>query len=386
MQKKYLGMILLVILSLTIVGCSTTDNTSSSSEIPVVVSEDARVIVDGTLLPAKDVSLAFGASARIASIQVEEGQKVNQGDILSSLANSEAYLAELQNAKLALIEAQNNQQNLIDNAPLAYVEAWQSMIDSKTLVDQAQTDLDNFDVDNYQDRIDDTTADLVEATNDYNDAKEDYDDYADLDKDNATRKKYEDAMNNALEKLNDKKADLTVIENEYAQLQKDLESAQTTYNKAVQDMQDLQDGPKASDLNLVQARIDAAQAQIDAAQAMIDQLSIIAPFDGTIIKINYQENEFINAGAPLIILADTSAWKVETDDLTEYDVVNIQVGQLVTLEPEADATQILNGTVEKISQISELKEGDQTYTTTILINGVPNESLRWGMSINVIFE
>jgi multidrug efflux pump subunit AcrA (membrane-fusion protein) len=386
MQKKYIGMILLVILSLTIVGCSTTDNTPSTTDIPTVVSTDARVIVDGTLMPVEDVSLAFGASARIETIQVEEGQMVSEGDVLANLANSETYLADLENAKLALIDAQNNQQDLLENAPLAYVEAWQSMIDAKTLVDQSQTDLDNFDDDNYQDRVDEAKADLLEATNDYTDAQNDFQDYADLDKDNSTRKKYEDTMNNALEKLNEKKADLTVIENEYAQLQKDLESAQATYNKAIQDMQDLQDGPKQSDLDLVQARIDTAQAQIDAAQAMIDQLTITAPFTGTVVKINYDENEFISAGTPLFIFADTSAWKVETDDLTEYDVVKIQIGQLVTLEPEADPTQTLTGTVGNISQIAEPKEGDQTYTTTIIINGTPSDTLRWGMSMNVIFE
>ena len=386
MQKKYLGIILLVIVSLTIVGCATTNEESSPTQIPPITSTDSRVIVDGVLRPIKDLELAFGASARIATINGEEGQSVQQGDLLANLANTETYLAELENAKLALVQAQNDQQDLIDNAPLSYVEAWQKMIDAKALVDETQTALDSFDTTDYQDRVDEATADLLEATSEYNDAQADFQDYADLDQNNATRKKYENAKNDALETLNQKKADLTEIENEYAQLQKDLESAQSAYTKASQDSQALQEGPKQSDLNLVQARIDTAQAQIAAAQAMIDQLSITAPFDGVIIKVNYDANEFINAGAPLFILADTSAWKVETEDLTEYDVIDIKIGQLVTLEPEANPTETLTGTVSNISQIAELKEGDQTYTTTILINGTPNSNLRWGMSMNVIFE
>ena len=243
MQKKYLGIILLVIVSLTIVGCATTNEESSPTQIPPITSTDSRVIVDGVLRPIKDVELAFGASARIATINVEEGQSVQQGDLLANLANTETYLAELENAKLALVQAQNDQQDLIDNAPLSYVEAWQKMIDAKALVDETQTALDSFDTTDYQDRVDEATADLLEATSDYNDAQADFQDYADLDQNNATRKKYENAKNYALETLNQKKADLTEIENEYAQLQKDLESAQSAYTKASQDSQALQEGP-----------------------------------------------------------------------------------------------------------------------------------------------
>ena len=83
MQKKYLGIILLLIVSLTIVGCATTNEESSPTQIPPITSTDSRVIVDGVLRPIKDVELAFGASARIATINVEEGQSVQQGRSVS---------------------------------------------------------------------------------------------------------------------------------------------------------------------------------------------------------------------------------------------------------------------------------------------------------------
>jgi hypothetical protein len=76
---------------------------------------------------------------------------------------------------------------------------------------------------------------------------------------------------------------------------------------------------------------------------------------------------------------------VETEDLTELQVPDLEVGQGVTVSPEALPDVALAGTVESISKISEIKSGDVTFTATIRLDEF-DPRLRWGMTVTVVFE
>jgi multidrug efflux pump subunit AcrA (membrane-fusion protein) len=76
---------------------------------------------------------------------------------------------------------------------------------------------------------------------------------------------------------------------------------------------------------------------------------------------------------------------VETDDLTEIEVVDVQEGQKVTVVADALPGVEMNGTVESINQVFEEKRGDITYTVRIALDN-PDPRLRWGMTVVVTFE
>ena len=87
----------------------------------------------------------------------------------------------------------------------------------------------------------------------------------------------------------------------------------------------------------------------------------------------------------MVTLADLSHLQVETDDLTELDVVEISIGQKATIVPDAIQEIEIKGEVIAISEIYEEKRGDITYTALILIED-PDPRLRWGMTVAVTFE
>jgi multidrug resistance efflux pump len=89
-------------------------------------------------------------------------------------------------------------------------------------------------------------------------------------------------------------------------------------------------------------------------------------------------------GQPVAKWADLSEWYVETTDLTEIDVVNIEVGQTVEVAADALPGNIMNGTVTAIQDTFQEVRGDITYVTRIkLEDAVPG--LRWGMTVLVSF-
>jgi HlyD family secretion protein len=93
----------------------------------------------------------------------------------------------------------------------------------------------------------------------------------------------------------------------------------------------------------------------------------------------------MNPGVPVVQLADFTAWQVETTDLTELDVVNLDIGQKVNVEVDALPGQRLEGTIAEIASMSVLKHGDVTYQVTVALENSENLPLRWGMTAFVDF-
>ncbi len=111
----------------------------------------------------------------------------------------------------------------------------------------------------------------------------------------------------------------------------------------------------------------------------------MATIDGTIVDLNLIAGQQVTPGAPVLRLADFSQWYVETDNLTELEVIDVQPGQKATIVADALPDVLLSGQVESISDVFEEKRGDITYTARILLNEF-DPRLRWGMTTVVSFE
>ena len=89
--------------------------------------------------------------------------------------------------------------------------------------------------------------------------------------------------------------------------------------------------------------------------------------------------EIAAPGMRLISLADVTQWEVDTDDLTEMEVVGVQPGAAVNITLDALPGMTLKGQVISITPRSTTKSGDVTYTVKISIAD-PDPRLRWGMT------
>ena len=85
------------------------------------------------------------------------------------------------------------------------------------------------------------------------------------------------------------------------------------------------------------------------------------------------------AVVPAVELADLSAWQVETDDLTELDVVRVQEGDRVSVTFDAIDDLELPGKVVHIKPIGREKLGDITYVVTVRL-AEQDARLRWNMT------
>ena len=134
--------------------------------------------------------------------------------------------------------------------------------------------------------------------------------------------------------------------------------------------------------------IQASEADVTEAQTVLMQrymeledTELRAPFAGTIASLDLDIGEQVAAGTPVARLADQSEWHVETDDLTETDVVQVAVGQPVKVTVDAIPDQEFDGVVTEVAPRSETKRGDVTYTVTIELTDSDDLLVRWGMTV-----
>ena len=86
-----------------------------------------------------------------------------------------------------------------------------------------------------------------------------------------------------------------------------------------------------------------------------------------------------------VSVADTSAWMIETTDITELEVVDVEVGQSITYTADALPDVEMGGVVTAISQSSYTQSGDVIYTVYIKVEDVDPRA-KWGMTVEVTFN
>ena len=89
------------------------------------------------------------------------------------------------------------------------------------------------------------------------------------------------------------------------------------------------------------------------------------------------------AGSPVITMADFSSWLVATTDLTELLVVDLKVGDHVTIQVDSLPGASLKGKVIAISKTASVVRGDVTYPVKIELEDTGELPLRWGMTVFV---
>jgi multidrug efflux pump subunit AcrA (membrane-fusion protein) len=343
--------------------------------IPTVVA-DTQIVAEGRIVPRDDVFLSFFAAGQVAEVLVEEGDLVKAGDVVARLGNREEIEASIANGQAELLAAQQARNTLYENVEVGRATLAREISAANRAVRDAQYNLDNFTVPTKQQKLTPMEAVVVmkEALDEARAAFEPV--------------KYRSSSDPTRE---DRKEDLDDAQSDYnsavrrLELETTVSQAQARLDKAIQDFQALQDGPDPDDLAAVEARIAAAEASIRAAEAALDNLELVATIDGTLLKQDLVVGQSVTPGQPVMRLVDFSQMYVETDDLTELEVVEIEIGQNTSVVPDALPGLTLSGVVEEIGKLYEEKRGDITYTVRILLED-DDDRLRWGMTVVVTFE
>lgn len=144
-------------------------------------------------------------------------------------------------------------------------------------------------------------------------------------------------------------------------------------------------GPRAESVAVAEADVASAVAALQQALVALGETELRAPFAGTVAALNIETGEQATPGASLAQLADLTTWEIETEDLTELDIVGVTAGTQVELTFDAIPDLTMTGTVKRVRPIGEDNRGDIVYTV-VIDPAQQDERFLWNMTTVVTLE
>jgi HlyD family secretion protein len=400
------------------------DTAGDAADTAVPAVSGSRVVADAKIVPATSADLSMSAGGIVKLLSVQEGDAVEAGQVLVQLDDAQQQVgvaqaqANLQRAQanLAQLQAGARTEELAQaEAGLAAAEAAYarvaeaaapgSIAAAQASVAQAQAGLQQVLEGPSEEamiaakaNLKNAEAQLRNATSAYNRVKENSD--IGMRPESLALEQATIAWESAKAQMADLENGATpatiaaaragvnqaLVQLDTAQksLPNDVAAAQASVEQAKAQLALIKAGARPEAVQIAEADVAAAVASLQQALVALGDTELRAPFGGVVATVNTALGEQVAPGAPLILIADTSSWEIETSDLTEFDVVGIRPGDRVSLTFDAIPDLELPGVVSRIRPIGEDNRGDTVYKVVV----TPEENdprLLWNMTAVVEF-
>lgn len=361
----------------------------------------ATVLAEGELAAVNPVlSLAVEANGRLQQIHVQPGDRVEAGDVIAAL-DDDALQDAVTDAQLGVARAENS----LAQAQLTLDDllSWQP---DETAVALAEANLAAAQVAYENAQSSDAAAansltaarvNLEQAQRNLAEAQEAYDTAFD------PGREWEFGVPGRKERLEQERE---AAERNLAFAEENLEVAQAEYNLALaglnadtavsanasllnaqQALADATAGPKASEIDAARLQVEQAaialeQAEFTLAQAedALDNAEVTAPWAGTVLSVEVAPGGMVSAGAPVVTLLDTEQLQFHTNNLSERDLAQIDVGQPAAVTLKAFPNDTLAGTVAGVAPQASGMVGDAAIFTVEIELAPTDLALRPGMT------
>jgi HlyD family secretion protein len=156
-----------------------------------------------------------------------------------------------------------------------------------------------------------------------------------------------------------------------AQAQRDIAQAQLDLLRA---------GARSSETAAAEAQVEQAQVAVDSARLASKRANLEAPLEGTVASIAIEIGESVSPQMPAMTLVSDSQFSIEAD-VDEADIGWIEIGQEVKITFDAFPEQELVGRVLAIAPLASVDLGIVSYRVTIESQEA-SLPLRAGMTAN----
>ena len=377
----------LLALSLFITGCESVAAAQSAATPNAQSIEVKDIAATGKVVPAQKAMLSFALPGQVVELRVDVGSVVKQGNVIAQL-DTAALDAEVAKAQTALAFAQASLDRVKAGPRSEQVAEAKSNLEAANAGvaqaaanrDQVKSGATQTEIDNAKAAVQQAYIEMVQARTKHDLLQQDHDKHkAGQEQVDDAFKQYQIADTNLkaaqarLEKLLSG-ADTDTLR--VAQAQLGAASADYQAQQAQVDL--LLAGARPEDIAVYEANGAQAKAALDLARLARDKAELVAPFDGTVAEVYIRQSQYVNAGAPVVLIADLAGLRAETTDLSEKDIAGVAIGDKAILTFDALPGVSVDGAVTQIAPKGEQSTG-VNYTVTIDLNQLP-ERVRWGMT------
>ena len=366
----------------TIVLGAPSEATTTSPSVPAAsASVRGGIVASGIVVPAQEAHLAFLSGGNVTTVNVVVGSKVKAGDVLVELDSTLAQL-DLEHAQRTLREM---------TSPAAIAAAEEVAALALEARDDRYHDVLAL---NYGrasvDMIDEVQAEITRAEKRLEAAEAGSKRVANKSLDNSGRANALLALNDAKTYLNSLHANYEWYisppsETDVAKTTAQAAIAEAAYQEAEWHLAALkgEDFPvNASGAMLTQ--LQQAQADLVAAQKRLEQTRLVAPFSGVVAQVNLAVGDFVSPSQVLVIVSGLENIQVKTTDLSERDILRVQIGASAEIAIDA-LGESFRATVVSISPVADTLGGDVVYEVTLDFEEKP-AGILGGMTAEVAID
>jgi HlyD family secretion protein len=383
------------VLALVAAGCGNGAQAPTPTPLPAVEASQAA-LAEARVVPAAHAALSFRTAGNVAQVLVAEGAEVKKGQALVRL-ESGAEAAAVLAAEAALAAAQADLDQLTAGASPAELAGAQAAVDrarasaAKVASGPVAEDLaiGERQVEEAKNALWGLQAERDALCGRAN-ADCDADDVAASAACKAAREDSQAGCDGAQAAVQAAEERVRIAQLQLDRLRRgadpdDRRAAQAAVREAEAQADQVRAGTRVEALAAARARVDQASAALEQARLQMDATVLRAPLAGTVAMLDARVGEQVLPGVPVAQVADLAHLEVQTDDLTEVNVVGLEPGDPATITFDAIPDLTLDGKVARIRALGENRQGDIVYTVVI----EPDQQdprLRWNMTASVAIE
>jgi HlyD family secretion protein len=327
----------------------------------------STVRASGTIEPEARLELSLSIPGTVAEIEVKEGQRVHEGEVLARLDTTELELAVAQ-AEQAYLAQQLTYSQTVAGAKPEEIAAVEAQLAS------AEAQYKDLQAGPKADQVAAAKAEVAQARTQLKVAQDTFDQI----KGTPTEKDWL--------QLQTAQAALKAAETSYKQVVKgastaQLSAAQAQIQQAQANLARLQ--PDPDQVAIARLQVEQAQIALEQARLRLEKAVLVAPFDGVVAELNLTRGEAVAASGlrPAAVLVDLSQYHI-TLSVDEIDVGYLQSGQAVAVTADALPDLTIAGKVKRIAPVATVAGAVVAYQVTVSLE--PSDApLRAGMSANV---
>jgi multidrug efflux pump subunit AcrA (membrane-fusion protein) len=359
--KTLLTAVILLVVVGSLFGCSPSpvDTETPEEQVIAVQRGDLSVYITaaGNLALSHTEDLAFEVAGTVEEVLVEEGDNVDERQVLARLDTSEYE------DNLELL------QEIIETAEDQLTAAQRQLAAEQNNLLQAEINLRNNQITlakvdgtfewpdpDYETPLESSEAELNDAEHLLRLAKK-YDDGT---------PKWDDLQRLAQEGVSAAQSRLNTLqaesEEEIAVAAIQVELSQARFEDAQQAVKDAEEGVWEA-----QQEVDEAQEELN--EALATSLEIIALFDGFITRVNVEGGDEVTKGTLAVQLADPTEFEAELL-VNEMDILQVALGGEATVQVDALQGAVLPAEVTHISPTATIQSGVVNYRIKVEVKSL----------------
>lgn len=346
-----------------------------------------RITASGKVVPVQSVNLSPKNPGVLGQLYVEQGDRVQQGQIIARMDVGEIEAQILQyKANLAQAQAQLDQARA-GNRP-------QEIAQAKARLAQAEAQLAAARAGNRDQEIGQAQAQVQSAKAQVNLTQARVARYRELTRQGATS---QDQLDQYISEDSRAKASLEEAQKRLSLLQsgtrsEEIDAREAAVTEARAALVLLENGSRPEEIAQRQAAVKAAQAQLKAAEVRLADTVIRAPFKGIVTQ------KYANIGAFVTPTTSASSSASATSSsivavaqglevlaqVPEADIGRIKPGQQVDIVADAYPDQVFKGRVRLIAPEAVVEQGVTSFQVRVALE-TGTDKLRSGLNVDLTF-